>query len=381
MIPHGIERRALVTLSAGHVASDMFQGALPTLLLFFKDERSYSYSRLTVLVFVSSLASAFLQPLIGAAADRVHGSWMMPVGLLMAGGGFGLAGLVDDYWATATALFVGGVGVAVFHPEAISQANRISGARRGVGMSVFAIGGSAGFALGPAVATLGGMLFGVEGSALVGAILIVLALMLWRETPRFTQATVRARAKLAENVPSDWRRFGLAALGAISRGIVGVGLSTFIPLYMVDALDQSKGTAGAAVTAYFLSSLVGTVVGGRMADRHGFETVVVLGLLLATPVTFLLPLFGVAGVFLFVPVVGFLGGMYFYPLVVVAQQAVPRHLALAAGVVLGMSIGIGSIATALLGLLADAHGTTVCMWVIAAIGLASVPAAIGLRRA
>ncbi len=380
VIPEGVERRGLLVLASGHVGSDMFQGALPALLPFFREERGYSYSQLTVLVLLGSLASALLQPLLGVAADRIHGSWMMPVGLLCAGSGLAVAGLVHGYWASATALFVAGLGVAAFHPEAISQASRVSGERRGAGMSVFAIGGTVGFSLGPVLATIGGALFGVAGSAFVGVVIVILALFLWSERSRFRQVTHRARAEQASAAASDWPRFGLAAGGAVARGIVGVGLSTFIPLYMIDALDQSKTTASAAVTVFFLSGLAGTIVGGRMADRHGFGLVVSYGLLLATPLTFLLPITGVVGVFVVAPVIGFLGGIYFYPLVVVAQQAIPRHLALAAGVVLGMSIGIGSGVTALLGLLADAHGTTACMWVLAFVGLLAIPPAIGLRR-
>ena len=45
--------------------------------------------------------------------------------------------------------------------------------------------------------------------------------------------------------------------------------------------------------------------------------------------------------------------MNFYPLVVIAQRTLPRNVGFASGVMLGLSIGIGSLASPLLGVLAD----------------------------
>ena len=51
---------------------------------------------------------------------------------------------------------------------------------------------------------------------------------------------------------------------------------------------------------------------------------------------------------------GLISEMNFYPIVVLAQRALPRHVGFASGVTLGLSIGIGSLASPLLGVLADA---------------------------
>jgi FSR family fosmidomycin resistance protein-like MFS transporter len=381
VVPAGVDRRGIAVLSTGHVASDMFQGALPALLPFLREDRGYSYTQLTTLVLLASLASAFLQPLLGILADRVRSGWMMPAGLVVAGAGFGASGVAESYAVTATALFVGGLGVAAFHPEAIRFASRVSGARKGTGMSLFALGGSAGFALGPAVVTVAASLLGLAGTAVVGVLIggigiVALAQLPYLERYRHGDPGV---APVAPG-PSDWTRFGFATTAAVTRGITGVGLSVFIPLFVVDALDHSKQVANVAVTVFFLAALVGTLAGGQLADRLGFDRVVVTALVAAVPPAFLLPVAGIEGVFAVAVVLGFLGGTYFYPLVVVAQQAAPAHHGLAAGMVLGMSIGLGSVVAALLGLFADAHGTTAAIWVLAAVGSLSLPAALGLSR-
>jgi FSR family fosmidomycin resistance protein-like MFS transporter len=50
---------------------------------------------------------------------------------------------------------------------------------------------------------------------------------------------------------------------------------------------------------------------------------------------------------------------------VIAQNAIPRHLGLAAGVMLGLAIGAGAGVTALLGVLGDAEGLGAVLWAIA----------------
>jgi FSR family fosmidomycin resistance protein-like MFS transporter len=73
---------------------------------------------------------------------------------------------------------------------------------------------------------------------------------------------------------------------------------------------------------------------------------------------------------------GLVEGANFYPLIVIAQNALPGYLGFAAGVVLGLGIGIGAGVVALLGVLGDAAGMTAVIWAIAGFaGLAYVLAA------
>ena len=52
----------------------------------------------------------------------------------------------------------------------------------------------------------------------------------------------------------------------------------------------------------------------------------------------------------------------FYPLVIVAQDALPDRVGLASGVVIGVSVGLGAGCTAFLGALVDAHGLQSALW-------------------
>ena len=142
-------------LSFGHLSVDLSQGTVPALLPFLVAQRGYSYAAAGALLLFSSVGSSFLQPLLGAFADRIRASWMMPVGTLLAAGGIALAGQFDDYLATGAALVISSIGIAMYHPEAVRFASYVSaaGGRQGTGMSMFAVGGISGWALGPILTT------------------------------------------------------------------------------------------------------------------------------------------------------------------------------------------------------------------------------------
>jgi FSR family fosmidomycin resistance protein-like MFS transporter len=59
--------------------------------------------------------------------------------------GVSLLGFLHNYWAMFFAIAVGGVGIAVFHPEGGRNANLVAGANKGTGMGIFAVGGISGF--------------------------------------------------------------------------------------------------------------------------------------------------------------------------------------------------------------------------------------------
>ena len=67
---------------------------------------------ISALLLFSGIGSSFLQPLLGAFADRIRAGWMMPVGTLLAAGGVGLSGQFDSYLATGGVLVISSIGVA-----------------------------------------------------------------------------------------------------------------------------------------------------------------------------------------------------------------------------------------------------------------------------
>ena len=384
--PLRLDRRGLGVLSFGHLSVDLSQGTVPALLPFLVAERGYSYAAAGALLLFSSVGSSFLQPLLGAFADRIRASWMMPVGTLLAAVGIALAGQFDDYFATGGALVISSIGIAMYHPEAVRFASYVSAAagRQGTGMSMFAVGGLSGWALGPILTTPIVAVVGLRGTAIVACVPLAASLLLVRNLryiERFRPTAEAAHVARESMAPSDWRGFTVTATAGTLRSGALFGFQAFIPLYVWRTLDSSEGVGNAAIAAMLAAGAVGTLLGGRLSDLHGFRRVVVLSLFASVPLALLVPVVPLLALFPVLILFGMISEMNFYPIVVLAQRSLPRHVGFASGVTLGLSIGLGALASPLLGLLADSTSLrtalvgAACLTALAALVSLAIPRA------
>ena len=111
----------MAALSAGHLATDFANGALPALLPFMVDRFDLSYTLAAALMLASAASSSLIQPLFGAWSDRRGALWLLPAGVAVAGIGIALAAASPSYWLVLLLVLVSGLGVAAYHPEARSS--------------------------------------------------------------------------------------------------------------------------------------------------------------------------------------------------------------------------------------------------------------------
>jgi FSR family fosmidomycin resistance protein-like MFS transporter len=128
-----------------------------------------------------------------------------------------------------------------------------------------------------------------------------------------------------------------------------------------------------------LAGAAGTLVGGQLVDRIGRRKVLLGTIAAQAPlmVAFVLAPGGLlAGVLL--AGIGFVTIMSFSVTVLMGQEYLPSRLGIASGITLGLAIGVGGLAAALLGALADHAGLTTVMWTIALLPLAGLALALTL---
>ncbi len=369
-----MDRRGLTTLSIGHGSADFVQGALPALLPTLVAEHGWSYAMVSALVLAMTVTSSIIQPLFGVMSDRRSLSWLLYAGPILAGAGFMLVGVVQTFPVVFALVLISGVGVAGFHPEGSRFANYVSGPRRATGMSLFAVGGNVGFGLGPLAMTLALLAVGPSGTLIVGAIPILLGMGLATQghyLRRFRPTQAQQNADRAD-LPEAWGPFARLAGVIALRSVIFFGLVTFVPLYFVHVLDTSDTRGSLALTAMTLVGAVGTLVGGRLADRIGRKPVLLGSMGLLTP---LLVCFLLAGPTLATILLGAAGGVTiatFSLTVVMGQEYLPGRLGVASGVTLGLSIGVGGVAATLLGVLADSTSLTTVLAIIAMLPLAAL---------
>ncbi len=370
----GVDRRAMATLSAGHLFTDMAQGSVPALLPFLISKDHLNYAAASALVLAATISSSVIQPLFGHLSDRRSLPWLMPLGPALGGLGIALAGLAPTYALTFAAILVSGIGVASFHPEGSRFANYVSGAKRASGMSLFSVGGNLGFALGPVLVTPLMLAFGLHGTVFVLIPTLLMAAVLVIELPRlrgFRTDVVAGRVQRSDE-PEQWGPFTVLAGVIALRSFVYFGLITFIPLYFVHVLGTGKALGNAALSAMLVGGAFGTLIGGPLADRFGRRAVLIGSMALLPP---LIAAFLVSGPGLAVAVVAAAGAATiatFAVTIVMGQEYLPGRLGVSSGVTIGLSIGLGGVGAPLLGLLADADGLRSVFELIAVLPLAAL---------
>ena len=150
-----------------------------------------------------------------------------------------------------------------------------------------------------------------------------------------------------------------------SRTFAFYTLLAMIPLYFINVLDTSDGIANTALIAMLVFGAVGTLVGGRLADRIGRRPVLIASLALQAPVLVVMTAVDVAPAVLAAGVFGFVAISSFSVTVVMGQEYMPSQIGLASGFTLGAAIGIGGLAAPVFGLLAEDIGLGATIHVLA----------------
>jgi MFS transporter, FSR family, fosmidomycin resistance protein len=379
----GVDRRAMAMLSAGHLFTDIAQGAVPALLPFLIVHDHLSYAAASALVLAATISSSVIQPLFGYVSDRVSLPWLMPLGPALSGLGVALSGLAPSYPLTFAAIVLGGLGVAAFHPEGSRFANYVSGARRASGMSLFSVGGNVGFALGPVLMTPLLLVFGLHGTVFVLIPTTAMAVVLVRELPRLKQFRTDLATDGRVETPRQheaWRPFALLGGVIAVRSFVYFGFVTFIPLYYVGVLHASKAFGNAALSAMLIGGAFGTLIGGPLADHLGRRAVLTGSMVVIPPLTIGFLLSGPVLALVFATLIGAATIATFAVTIVMGQEYLPGRLGMSAGVTIGLSIGLGGIGAPLLGLLADADGLRAVFETVAALPLLALVLALALPR-
>jgi FSR family fosmidomycin resistance protein-like MFS transporter len=370
-------------LSAGHLFTDLNQGAVAALLPFFVSERGLSLAAAGALVLAATLSSSVVQPAFGFFSDKRPLPLLMPGGIVLAGLGIALSGLASSYWAIFAAIVLSGLGVAAFHPEAARFANYVSGSGRARGMSFFSVGGNAGFALGPVVATPLVVVFGLHGTLFLLVPALVMGFLLLRELPRlrgFQPEPVAAGSAPAEGLQDRWGAFALLGGAVAVRSFVYFGLVSFVGAYYVRELGATPLLGNGALSAMLFAGAVGTLVLGPVADAVGRKAVLT-GSMISLP--FLLFAFANAGEYVGIALLALIGAVTigtFGVTVVMGQEYLPARIGTAAGITMGLSIGLGGLGAPIFGAVADHFGLHALMLVFAALPVLGLVLALMLPR-
>jgi FSR family fosmidomycin resistance protein-like MFS transporter len=348
--------RGLVTLLLGHATVDSYVGVLPVLypLLIHRFQLDLETVALVTLAY-TGMASVS-QPLFGILADR-YGVRFTGLTLAWTAATFASIGFMPSFPALVVVAALSGLGSGAFHPLGAMTVRSLLPARgANTAMSIYITGGTVGVAIGPLLGIVLFSVFGIRGTLLTllpGVGIGVYLLLAMR--PR------RGRTTSAPAAPPGWRHAVplvplVATVGMMaSRNATVFTLQGFTPTWY-HQLGYQPWFYGLLVTTLVLSSALGTVGCGALADRFGRKTVINAAVVLSIPAVALYVLAPGPLGFVWAILVGFLAASTAPLTLMIAQELMVGRAGLASGLILGLAFVTGAIGLPLTGIVADHLG-------------------------
>lgn len=368
--------RRLVTLMLGHFTVDSYVGLLPVLYPLLINRFHLNLETVGLVTLAYSGMASVSQPLFGILADR-YGTRLTGLALVWTAATFSAVGFVPTYPALVAVAALSGLGSGAFHPFGALTVRGLLPARgANTAMSVYVTGGTVGVAAGPLIGILAVGLFGAHGTLLMllpGTAIAAYLLLAMRE---------QGANAVAAAAPAARRVLPLAPLAATvgvmaSRNCTVFTLQGFTPTWY-HQLGYQPWFYGPLVTTLVLSSALGTVGCGALADRFGRKAVIMASLLLSIPTV---------GLYVFLPgplgfawavLVGFLAASTAPLTLMIAQELMVGRAGLASGLILGLAFVAGAIAVPVTGAIADHVGLQAALGLQVAVVAATIPIGLAL---
>ncbi|MGQ9634932.1 MAG: MFS transporter [Bryobacteraceae bacterium] len=347
---------ALVLLSCGHFAVDLYSSALGALQPLLVERFGLTLARAGLLSGVLVFSASVAQPLYGYLSDRFHSRAFMVLAPAVAALFISALGLAPTYRWLLLLVLLGGAGVASFHPQASAWVVAEAGQRPGQTMGFFISAGALGYALGPTYFSFLVSRWGLERmhwAAIPG--LAVTALLIWKP-PRAALAARPHRGFQWRPLAAVWKPLVILYAAVFLRSILQIAFGQFLPLYLHRGRGFSIPAAGYALSAFLAAGAVGGVLGGRLADRFGGRSVILFSML-ASPPFFALFFITSGWLSLACLVLGGFILLFTIPVnVVMAQQLAPAQAGTVSALMMGFAWGMaGMVFIPLIGFAADVY--------------------------
>ncbi len=350
----------LLAISASHMLNDIVQSLIPAIYPIVKDNFALSFTQVGLITLCFQLTASILQPFVGRYTDKRPQPYSLMVGML-----FSLLGLValwmaESYAALLLAVMLVGMGSSIFHPESSRIANAASGGKRGLAQSTFQVGGNFGSSLGPLLAALIVVPYGLQSLGWFTLLPLIGIVVLYRVGKWYKRTSaIRARRPpkpaVAHGIPPATVRRSIVILLVLvfSKQFYLAGMSSYYTFYLMGKFGLPVQQAQLHLFIFLLASAVGTYLGGPLGDRYGRKYVIWFSILGAAPFTLLLPHADLMWTGILAALIALVMSSAFSAIVVYAQELVPGKVGMISGLFYGFSFGMAGIGSALLGTLAD----------------------------
>jgi FSR family fosmidomycin resistance protein-like MFS transporter len=371
----------IFAVSFCHMLNDIMQSMISAIYPMLKADYNLDFWQIGILTLAFQCTASLLQPVIGIITDKKPFPYSLPIGMGATFVGLFLLAGSHVYLMLVVAAALIGIGSAVFHPESSRVARLASGGRYGFAQATFQVGGNFGQAIGPLLAAFIIVPMG-QGSVAWFSAIALLGIVILSWVARWYKAHMLANKgrKKSLGIHSLPRRTVMVALVVLailtfSKNIYMAAIGSYYTFFVIERFGVTVQSSQIMLFVFLGATALGTLIGGPIGDRFGSKVVIWISILGVLPFTLAMPFANLPMTIVLSGIVGLLMASSFPAIIVMAQELVPGRVGMIAGIFFGLAFGMGGIAAAVLGIIADHRGISfvysICAF-LPALGLLTV---------
>jgi FSR family fosmidomycin resistance protein-like MFS transporter len=174
-------------------------------------------------------------------------------------------------------------------------------------------------------------------------------------------AEMRARKKRDVEAPSHAPAtiaIGLVVLTILmfTKNAYSESFRSFYTFYLIERFGLTIPASQLMLFVFLLAAAVGVLIGGIVGDRIGRYRIIWISVLGPLPFTLILPYVDLFWTGVLTIAINLIMASAFAAILIYAMELLPNRIGLIGGLFYGLNFGLGGIAAALLGVLADNYG-------------------------
>lgn len=352
----------ILAVSFCHGINDIMQSLLPAIYPLLKENYGLDFWQIGLLTFTFQMTASMLQPIVGIVTDKRPMPYSLPYGMASSLIGLIVLAYAGHYWLLLVGASLIGIGSAIFHPESSRIARLASGGKHGLAQSLFQVGGNTGQAIGPLLAAFIVVPFGQTSIAWFAIGSLIGILVLWQVSGWYTRLRAAMKDRKAAGYVSPFPKRKVAwalvilTLLVLTKNAYIASLSSYYTFYAIQKFGVSVQMSQVLLFAFLGASALGILLGGPFGDRYGQKAMIWFSIVGVLPFTLALPYANLEWTIVLTILIGLILSSAFSNIVVFAQELVPGRVGMIAGIFFGFAFGMGGIAAAVLGVVADMKG-------------------------
>ncbi len=358
----------LFALSMAHCLNDTMQSVISAVYPLLKQNLALNFAEIGMVTLTYQMSASIFQPVCGYIFDKRPNAWFLPIGMTFTMIGLLLISVAESLNMLFFAVFFSGIGSSILHPEASRLTSMAAGKQRGLAQSIFQVGGTTGFALGPLLAAFFISPYGQQNVALFSicafiAIVGLIPVCRWYAKKLKAENANTARASEANDVCKNplpkrlvWTIVAILVFLVFTKNGYTISIANYYTFYAMNKFGVSVETSQLMLFVFLFSSALGTLLGGPIGDRIGRRLVIWWSIWGAAPFALILPYANLTWTIILSAVIGFIMSSAFSAIIVYAQELFPKKVGMISGLFFGLAFGTAGIVSAALGDAADRFG-------------------------